>query len=648
LFGSGFLLGAEARTRTTFLASKKRKRNKNTNKNTINSDKDSDKDSESLLLLLDELDSFVRDAISYLVRISHTHAQDAAFPGRFTYLTDLRHKLDPTLRDSFWNLPNNHQSDYNLLRHNGAIYALSQAYARNQERLAARFGGATALAKVDQKLELEKLQTDIRTTMERAISYLRDNALLPVPNHGDWLAAWERTELNDPHSEPNTAKLGGAGLAMIALGKMESMAPNSVSLERELRKMGAFVESLQDANDGSFSCKYEWTTGPNSEWTSLYYPGEAALGLVTLAELELELEEGGNGKAGTTTSTDMEHEHQRLQNPGSSSGADAAPEQHSRRWIRVATKALLYLEKLRRDQSLDEIEPDHWALLATAKLLPILDRQRKALDGNEKKKADIEYWLVYNQGLRVATSIVADHTTEGLRQHQGCFTYDYRTCATSTRLEGLLAALTFVQESELFLGGNTEDASRTDKGDATELLRDRIERDVEMGIRFLLKAQQKSDRNNMRGAVPGKYTGKRPVLSTKYNRAGRIAHDDQEGSEDDDEDYYIAEVRVDYVQHSMSAVMAYESYLLNKTQQKRKRFHEKIHEKVHNIADPILHHVRKKIDTATRSSTFVNYAILVAVGFLILVMVGLAYCPASLLPFSRRYPRRPRLHKRED
>ena len=210
-----------------------------------------------------------------------------------------------------------------------------------------------------------------------------------------------------------------------------------------------------------------------------------------------------------------------------------------------------------------------------------------------------------------------------------------------------MAALTFVQESELFLGGNTEEGvSKTDKGDATELLRDRIERDIEMGIRFLLKAQHKSDRNNMRGAVPGKYTGRRPVFSTTKNN--RAAHDDQKGSEDDDEDYYIAEVRVDYVQHSMSAVMAYESFLLNKTQQKRKRFHEIVHEKVHNVADPIFHHVRRKIDTATRSSTFVNYAILVAVGFLVLVVVGLAYCPASLLPFSRRYPQRRRRGKRED
>ena len=104
----------------------------------------------------------------------------------------------------------------------------------------------------------------------------------------------------------------------------------------------------------------------------------------------------------------------------------------------VATKALLYLEQLRRDEALDDIEPDHWALLATARLLPILDRQRQALENkSEKKQADLEYWLVYNHGVRVATSIVSDHTTEGLKKHKGCFTYDFRTCATSTRLEGL-------------------------------------------------------------------------------------------------------------------------------------------------------------------------------------------------------------------
>mmetsp|Transcript_12831 Transcript_12831/g.26839 ORF Transcript_12831/g.26839 Transcript_12831/m.26839 type:complete len:179 (-) Transcript_12831:1826-2362(-) len=88
----------------------------------------------SVSSLLKELDSFVEDAVSYLVRVSHKAEQDPTFPGRFTYQVDLRKSLAPTLRNSYWNPERHSQPDYNLLRHNGAIYALSQVYDRNEKR----------------------------------------------------------------------------------------------------------------------------------------------------------------------------------------------------------------------------------------------------------------------------------------------------------------------------------------------------------------------------------------------------------------------------------------------------------------------------------------------------------------------------------
>jgi len=612
--------------------------------------KTSKEDSASLMK---DLDTFIYDATSYLVRISHTPEQDPTFPGRFTYQTDLRKSLDPALKKNYWNDKSHYQFDYNLLRHNGAIYALSQAYARNREVLKeghSRIGvgggskstAGTAPLSALQQPTLERLQESIVQTMERAVGYLRDNALLPVPNHqAEWLAAWERTDIDDPHSEPETAKLGGAGLAMIALGRMEVIKPRSVSLEKELRKLGAFVESLQRPEDGGFVSKYEWRDGPNNEWASLYYPGEAALGLMTLAELELEREQAAIQKQkGMITSADLELEHQHYpQHHHQKLGGKNKPViVHSRRWITIATRALLYLERLRRDQELEDIEPDHWALLATAQLLPLLDRQRKeAPKGRVRKQADLDYWLVYHHGVRVATSMVADHTTKGLEEHQGCFTYDSRTCATATRLEGLLAALTFVQESELFPGGNTEDGDNTnEEGDPTELLRDRIERDVGMGIRFLLQAQQKSNQNKMRGAVPGMYTGKTPVLP-------HLGKEDSSNSEDEeDEDFQIAEVRVDYVQHSLSAVLAYEAFLKARANEAgaRKGFHQAVHETVRKVAAPIIHHVKRRLDMVTRSTTMVNYAVLCSVVAFVAAVVGLAYCPGFCFGRRRRRKRR--------
>jgi len=584
---------------------------------------DSEND-KSLSSLLKELDAFIANAVSYLINISHTAEQDPKFPGRFTYQADLRKALDHSLKTNYWKT--HEQPDYNLLRHNGAIYALSQVYSRNEVR---KKNGISLPQKnkhgAKKSVTHEYHQSTILGTMERAVGYLRDNALLPVPDHtNDWIAAWERDDPEDPHSRPDTAKLGGAGLAMIALGRLEMLKPGSVSIDKELRKLGAFVESLQNKKDGSFTCKYHWSDGPDDDWVSLYYPGEAALGLVTLAELELAIEHADAKKAqqkmGTSAELELEHQHLFQGSSGGRGSANGKPK-HSARWMKVATNALLYLERLRWDQDLDEIEPDHWALLATERLLPILDAQREDLGGLERKQADLEYWLVYNHGVRVANSIVADHTTKGLEKHKGCFTYDNRTCPTATRLEGLLAALSFIQDSEVFLGGES---------DAAELLKDRIERDVDMGIRFLLKAQVKNTQKNMLGAVPGMYSGKRPVSN--------------DNSEDEDEDFDLAEVRVDYVQHSLSAVMAYEAFLERKLEKLRgdKAFHEKVHEKVKKVA----HHVKRQIDVATASSVFVNYAILASASLFVCIAVCLAYVPLSLIPCLRRCHRRRRRKRR--
>jgi hypothetical protein len=86
-----------------------------------------------------------------------------------------------------------------------------------------------------------------------------------------------------------------------------------------------------------------------------------------------------------------------------------------------------------------------------------------------------------------------------------------------------VAALTFLRGSETYVGG---------------FLRERIWNDVTLGVKFLLASQQTSDNNNMRGAVPARFP-----YRAKF-----------------DEDI---EVRVDYVQHSMSALIAYERTMLS-------------------------------------------------------------------------------------
>ncbi len=80
-------------------------------------------------------------------------------------------------------------------------------------------------------------------------------------------------------------------------------------------------------SDGSFVSKYRIESGPDEHFENLYYPGEAALGFLDLY------------------------------------GVD-----HSRRWLTAAARALSYPAKSR--VGLLVVPLDHWALIATAKLLP--------------------------------------------------------------------------------------------------------------------------------------------------------------------------------------------------------------------------------------------------------------------------------------
>jgi hypothetical protein len=398
--------------------------------------------------------TFIDSATSYLIRISHTEDQDPVYPGSFTYIAHIGRDLQ---LDGFDSEP---QTSYNLLRHNGAIYSLSQSYHR----------------KPDER---------IKAAMVRGVGYLKTIAMGPVPdvekNDGsvllDMLAPWEVMSGGDQDDEddpPMRAKLGGAGLGLIALCTTERIAPGTTELEY-MRQIGNFIQFLQK-EDGSFISRFDSKTGRDDTWVSLYYPGEAALGLIYLFELET------NDKLKT-------------------------------HWLKIATQTLLYLEGLRRFKPFKEIEPDHWALLATSRLLPYLD------------KNSVEYWLVYEHAMRVIRSMLLSISEEELVQSKGCFTRDRRTCPTATRLEGLLACLSVVKDYEMFIDVN---------GNVVVPMRERMLKYIELGVDFLLDAQQNEDIHDMKGAVP---------VRSPIER-------DSDGV-----------VRVDYVQHGMSAVLAYETLM---------------------------------------------------------------------------------------
>jgi len=364
-----------------------------------------------------ELHEAIDRAAAYLVRACRED-------GKFVY----RVNLDPDVTP---------EPKYNMLRHAGTIYALGMAQQWRADR-------------------------SIEAAMVRAAGFLKRRAIGPVPQQDPMLAVWSDPRLTG-NDGPLQAKLGGTGLGLVALLSVERVRPGFTSPD-ELRKLGRFLVWMQK-EDGSFYSKH-LPDGPGRDdrWTSLYYPGEAALGLLLLYE------------------------------------NDPSPV-----WAKAAAKAVAYLARRRRDRV--RVEADHWALLATARLFSLAEEHALVIDRAAALRHAVQVCeAILDEKPRYAAS----------RQTAGCLTADGRTCPTATRLEGLLAALRFLPPEHA-------------------ALRARIGPALHEGIAFLVRAQVKDGPHS--GAIP------------------RAAEPRGPGDE------RATEVRIDYVQHALSAMIQYDRLL---------------------------------------------------------------------------------------
>jgi len=215
--------------------------------------------------------------------------------------------------------------------------------------------------------------------------------------------------------------------------------------------------------DGSFYSKYFQGEGPDDSWTSLYYPGEAMLGLVRLYESD------GN-----------------------------------RRWLEAADRGMGYLARSRADE--EDVPPDHWALLATEGLLNHLAALPEPPAGRD---------LLLRHARQICEGMLGERQMAARAGVTGALTKDARTCPTATRLEGLQAALVFLPETDT-------------------ALRSRLETAVAEGIRFLLDSQLAS------GAL-----------------AGGFPHVGRRGNRPPGDRTRAGQVRMDYVQHALCALLQY-------------------------------------------------------------------------------------------
>ena len=333
---------------------------------------------------------------------------------------------------------------YNILRHAGTIYSLAMYYNINPDE-------------------------NLKNTIEKSSNYLINESLKPLLKKDSLKAIWSRPEVNRSN-KPLQAKLGGSGLGLVALLSAAEVNPELIPIS-ELEALGRFIVYMQKEN-GSFCSKYIPSQGGcQDNWVSLYYPGEAALGLVMLYE-----------------------------------------KQPNEIWLKSAHKAIEYLAKSRKNQ--ENIPADHWALLATNKLLAI----------EKKHPLPISKELLINHAIQICESILKNQVNNpSTPKYNGGFTTDGRTTPTATRLEGLQAALNFIpKEHEIW---------------------NRIDASITPGISFLLQAQIKE----------GKFKGAFPrAVSKVTDNNGSYKKFNQR----------VSEIRIDYIQHAMSALIQYKQ--LNK------------------------------------------------------------------------------------
>jgi hypothetical protein len=354
------------------------------------------------------LDAAIGGARAYLIR--HTPQS-----GRFTYV------IEPDGTEN--------SDDYNVLRHGGTVYALGELHRRAPD-------------------------PEVAAAIERAGRYLAGRYLAPGPIAGSE-AIWSRPG-EELSGDERRIKLGGLGLGLVALVALREVAPAAIALDR-LRGLGALIGAMQ-RDDGSFHSKMKPDGSFDRRFRSLYYPGEAILGLVRLYRI------------------------------------DPDP-----RWLEIAGRGVRQLIDSRADIDPEDLPADHWLLIAIGELGGLLaERPAAAALG-------VDFATMRAGALRIADKMLAEQRAADAG---GSFGRHRRSTPTATRLEGLLALLAALP--------------------ASDPARPRLEAGARRGVTFLLGCQVTSSDRRGGGVV-------RRCPPARKRRD--------------------AEIRIDYVQHALSAFL---------------------------------------------------------------------------------------------
>jgi len=331
------------------------------------------------------------------------------------------------------------QEQYNIVRHAGTVYAMVEGL---------------------------KYCPQAMFKTRSAARYLVNDYLRQLKAYPECYAVISNPKDMEGNKQPE-AKLGASALALCALTPLYHSQHEIVTLE-QLRGLGEFLLKMQKTTGSSYS-KLCLATDIMSGWNSLYYPGEAALGLLKLNAID-----------------------------------------PNEKWVTGAKKFLLFLAK--KDQYAKDIPMDHWSIIATEELFRTAGNR---LSNDERK-------LLTSHALQIADSYVF---TQNLKDEDPKIFGSFKealTCPTATRLEGLVALRKFI---------NNPNAEK------------RLDQRIRYGLIYLMNAQILS--GPMKGGFP-RATAPMPVEMNSPGFEKRMG-----------------EIRIDYVQHAISAMMNYMPYLMN-------------------------------------------------------------------------------------
>lgn len=175
------------------------------------------------------------------------------------------------------------------------------------------------------------------------------------------------------------------------------------------------------------------------------------------------------------------------------------------KWLETAKKGLLRLAEKAADKGVANLSFDHWGMLATQKLFATPDN---ALNSPQRA-------LLTAFAERNVKAIIAKQNLNTRDENFGSFTINRSLCGNATNMEGLIAAYQCLDN---------------------KVLRQKLAYSLKAGVEFLMKKQVKT--GVCEGGIPSSPDWDKPDAKNADK-----------------------EIRIDYVQHTMSAWIAYKSLL---------------------------------------------------------------------------------------